>query len=255
MQRKEMILECSKLWDDIKRFTEETTGTSADGLSLETTLSEAGIDDFNFGDICEGIMDEYDEATGMAIAEGCETMKDVYDVMFQELVDSYSWDNVEMGVWNFLAECVVRHAHPEKALNGIVFTSDEISVDILLDRGFGFSKSDVDAVVDEANRKYGISVPKGVSPEVSPDDMIGTLFDRIVYEVDAKEQERREAEEKEKEERSAEIAEEREAMRQRQAERKQKTSCLQTFGYAFLLYILPFLIFAGILALIFSHIY
>ncbi|MCD7733098.1 MAG: hypothetical protein LUH56_06630 [Oscillospiraceae bacterium] len=251
MQRKDMILECSKLWDDIKRFTEKTTGTSADGLSFETTLSEAGIDDFNFGDICEGIMDEYDEATGMAIAEGCETMKDVYDVMFQELVDSYSWDNVEMGVWNFLAECVVRHAHPEKALNGIVFTSDEISVDILLDRGFGFSKSDVDAVVDEANRKYGISVPK----EISPDEMIGTLFDRIVYEVDAKEQEKREAEEKEKEERSAKIAEEREAMRQRQAERKQEKSCLQTLGYAFLLYILPFLILAGILALIFSHIY
>ncbi len=251
MQRKEMILECSKLWDDIKRFTEEKTGTPADSLRLETELSEIGVDDFTFDEITEGIMDEYDEATGMAIAEECETMKDIYDVMFQELVDSYSWDDVEMGVWNFLTECVVRHAHPEKALNGIVFTPDEISVDILLDRGFGFSKSDVDAVVDEANRKYGVSLPK----KFSSGDMIGTLFDQLAYEVDAKEQEKREAEEKEKEERSAEIAEEREAMRQRQAERKQKTSCLQTLGYAFLLYILPFLIFAGILALIFSHIY
>ncbi|MCD7771490.1 MAG: hypothetical protein LUH23_05335 [Oscillospiraceae bacterium] len=251
MQRKEMILECSKLWDDIKRFTEEKTGTSADGLRFETELSEIGVDDFTFDEITEGIMDEYDEATGMAIAEECETMKDVYDVMFQELVDSYSWDSVEMDVWNFLAECVVRHAHPEKALNGIVFTPDEISIDILLDRGFEFSKSDVDAVVDEANRKYGVSLPK----KFSSDDMIGTLFDQLAYEVDAKEQEKREAEEKEKEERSAKIAEEREAMRQRQAERKQKTSCLQTLGYAFLLYILPFLIIAGILALIFSHIY
>ncbi len=246
-----MILGCSKLWDDIKRFTEETTGTSAGSLSLETTLSEVGIDDFNFGDICEGIMDEYDEATGMAIAEECETMKDIYDVMFQELVDSYSWDNTEMEVWNFVAGSVVGRAHPEKALNGIVFTPDEVQFDLLLDRGFGFSKSDVEAVIYEAIRKFGVSVPK----EVSPKDMIGTLFDRIAYEVDVKEQEKREAEEQEKEESSAKIAEEREAMRQRQAERKQKTSCLQTLGYAFLLYILPFLIFAGILALIFSHIY
>ncbi|MCD8005816.1 MAG: hypothetical protein LUF29_02420 [Oscillospiraceae bacterium] len=160
------------------------------------------------------------------------TLGDMFSFAEETIDNKYGW--IDHDLWQFLAAEFTKYSHPEKTRYKYKFKADYVRFDTIPKLAFGTEPGDMKRIAADFEKSEGVPFPKMLDEEDTFDSFV-TYGHAVVNHFEGSE-------------------------KYIQGTAKWESasmnySCLQTLGYAFLLYVLPLLIFAGILALIFSHIY
>ncbi|MCD7823362.1 MAG: hypothetical protein LUG86_05015 [Oscillospiraceae bacterium] len=170
------------------------------------------------------------------------TLRDMYRFAYQYYEKNLNFEEMSE-VWKYFSRKVVKYSHPEKTQYKLAFTPEEVRWDSMLCYAFGIGQMEIDKIRNDLKNATGVTLPP-----IEVDTPFLMLMEDTLHVIP--ESEHSQFIKKCKEANQKEPAYEAPAV----AASKEKPSCWAGLLYLFLL-LLPFLALAGILALIFSHIY